>query len=51
MKVSRKKTEYLCVNERDDRETVRLRGAEVAKVDELKYILLGVNRTKQWKVW
>ena len=31
MKISRSKTEYLCVNERDDDETVLLPGVEVPK--------------------
>ena len=38
MKVSRSKTECVCVNETGDRGTVRLHGAEVVKVDELKYL-------------
>ncbi|KAK3545752.1 hypothetical protein QTP70_011318 [Hemibagrus guttatus] len=38
MKVSRSKTEYMCVNEREGSETVRLQGEEVKKVQELKYL-------------
>ena len=34
MKVSRSKTEYMCVNERGDGETVLLQGVEVPKVKE-----------------
>ncbi|KAK3542201.1 hypothetical protein QTP86_018486, partial [Hemibagrus guttatus] len=38
MKVSRSKTEYMCVNEREGRGTVRLQGDEVKKVQEFKYL-------------
>ncbi|KAK3544853.1 hypothetical protein QTP86_027527, partial [Hemibagrus guttatus] len=38
MKVSRSKTEYMCVNEREGRGTVRLQGEEVKKVQEFKYL-------------
>ena len=38
MKVSRSKTEYMCVNERDPSGTVRLQGAEVKKVQDFKYL-------------
>ncbi|KAK3542755.1 hypothetical protein QTP70_002773 [Hemibagrus guttatus] len=38
MKVSRSKTEYMCVNEREGSETVRLQGEEVKKVQEFKYL-------------
>ena len=38
MKVSRSKTEYMCVNERDDGETVLLQGVEVPKVKEFRYL-------------
>ena len=34
MKVSRSKTEYMCVNERNTGEIVRLQGADVVKVQE-----------------
>lgn len=36
MKVSRNKTECMCVNERDPCGRVRLQGEEIKKVDELK---------------
>ncbi|KAK3510913.1 hypothetical protein QTP70_025546 [Hemibagrus guttatus] len=36
MKVSRSKSEYMCVNERDGSGTVRLQGEEVNKVQEFK---------------
>ncbi|KAK3572941.1 hypothetical protein QTP86_010545 [Hemibagrus guttatus] len=38
MKVSRSKTEYMCVNERGGSGTVRLQGEEVKKVLEFKYL-------------
>ncbi|KAK3531132.1 hypothetical protein QTP70_012979 [Hemibagrus guttatus] len=38
MKVSRSKTEYMCVNEREGYGTVRLQGEEVKKVQEFKYL-------------
>ncbi|KAK3525620.1 hypothetical protein QTP70_001367 [Hemibagrus guttatus] len=38
MKVSRSKTEYMCVNEREKSGTVRLQDEEVKKVQEFKYL-------------
>ncbi|KAK3525604.1 hypothetical protein QTP70_000427 [Hemibagrus guttatus] len=38
MKVSRSKTEYMSVNEREGSGTVRLQGEEVKKVQEFKYL-------------
>ncbi|KAK3518784.1 hypothetical protein QTP70_012732 [Hemibagrus guttatus] len=38
MKVSRSKTEYVCVNEREGSGTVRLQGEGVKKVQEFKYL-------------
>ncbi|KAK3531168.1 hypothetical protein QTP70_013272 [Hemibagrus guttatus] len=38
MKVSRSKTEHMCVNEREGSGTVRLQGEEVKKVHEFKYL-------------
>ncbi|KAK3534565.1 hypothetical protein QTP86_016662, partial [Hemibagrus guttatus] len=38
MKVCRDKTEYMQVNEREDSKMVQLKGAEVRKVDEFKYL-------------
>lgn len=38
IKVSRNKTEYMCMNESKDNGKVRMRGVEVAKVDEFKYL-------------
>ncbi|KAK3559109.1 hypothetical protein QTP86_004106 [Hemibagrus guttatus] len=45
MKVSRSKTEYLCVNEREGSGTVRLQGEEVKKVQEFKYLGSTVQST------
>ena len=36
MKVNRRKTEYMCVNERQVNGTVKMQ--EVAKVEDLKYL-------------
>ena len=38
MKVSRSKTEYICVNERGDAKTVLLQGVEIPKVKEFRYL-------------
>ncbi|KAK3564578.1 hypothetical protein QTP86_022817 [Hemibagrus guttatus] len=38
MKVSRSKTEYMCVNEMEGSGTARLQGEEVKKVQEFKYL-------------
>ncbi|KAK3511359.1 hypothetical protein QTP70_005292 [Hemibagrus guttatus] len=38
MKVSRSKTEYMCVKEREGNGTVRLQGEELKKVQEFKYL-------------
>ncbi|KAK3509103.1 hypothetical protein QTP70_020311 [Hemibagrus guttatus] len=38
MKVSRSKTEYMCVKEREGSGTVRLQGEEMKKVQEFKYL-------------
>ncbi|KAI5627509.1 gastrula zinc finger protein XlCGF28.1-like [Silurus asotus] len=38
MKVSRSKTEYMCVNEREGSGGVRLQGEEVEKVEEFRYL-------------
>ena len=40
MKVNRRKTEYMCVNEMQDNSsgTVKMQGEEVAKVDDFKYV-------------
>ncbi|KAK3558989.1 hypothetical protein QTP86_000117 [Hemibagrus guttatus] len=49
MKVSRSKTEYISVNEREGSGTVRLQGEEVKKVQEFKY--LGQQFRVEWRVW
>ena len=40
MKVNRRNTEYMCVNERQDTGsgTMKMQGEEVAKVDDFKYL-------------
>ena len=40
MKLNRRKTEYVCVNERQDNgiSTVKIQGEEVAKVEDFKYL-------------
>ena len=40
MKVNRRKTEYMCVNERQDNSsgTVKMQGEEVTKVEDFKYL-------------
>ncbi|XP_051781188.1 uncharacterized protein LOC127527216, partial [Erpetoichthys calabaricus] len=43
MKVSRNKTEYMCVNEREVSGMVRMQGVELAKVDEFKYVISTVQ--------
>ena len=34
----RRKTEYMCVNERQDNGTVKMQGEEVAEVEDFKYL-------------
>ncbi|KAK3548079.1 hypothetical protein QTP70_004507 [Hemibagrus guttatus] len=48
MKVSRSKTEYMCVNEREGSGTVRLQGEEVKKVQEFKYLGSTVQSNGKW---
>ena len=38
MKVNRRKTEYMCLNERQVNGAVTMQGGEVAKVEDLKYL-------------
>ena len=38
IKVNRRKTEYMCVNERQVKGTVNMQGEEVAKVEDFKYL-------------
>ena len=38
MKVSRSKTEYLCINEGNDDETVKMEDTKVPRIKEFKYL-------------
>ena len=38
MKVNRRKTEYMCVNDRQDNGTVKMQEEDVAKVEDFKYL-------------
>ena len=38
MEVNRRKTEYMCVNERQVNDTVKMLGEEVAKLKDFKYL-------------
>ena len=38
MKVSRSKTEYLCINRGNDKETVKMENTKVSRVKEFKYL-------------
>ena len=38
MKVNRRKTDYMCVNERQVKGTVKMQGEEVAKVEDFNYL-------------
>ena len=38
MKVNRSKTEYLCINEGNDKETVKMEDTKVPRVKEFKYL-------------
>lgn len=38
MKVSRRKTDYMRVNERAVGETAKMQGAEAVKMDDVKYL-------------
>ena len=37
MQVNRRKTEYMCVNERQVNDTVKMQGEDVPKVEDFKY--------------
>ena len=41
MKVSRSKTEYLCINGENENETVKMEDTKVPRVKEFKYMYLG----------
>ena len=38
MKVSRSKTEYLCINGENDKETVKMENKKMPRVKEFKYL-------------
>ena len=44
MKVNRRKTEYMCVNERQVNGTVEMQGEEVAKVEDFNQLASIVQR-------
>ena len=43
MKISSSKTEYLCVNEGEGNDKIAMEVTEINKVNEFKYLGLGVN--------
>ena len=45
MKVSRSKTKYLCINGRNDKETVKMEDTKVPRVKEFKYLGLTVQES------
>ena len=45
MKVSRSKTEYLCINEGNDKETVKMEDTKVPRVKEFKYLVSTVQES------
>ena len=45
MKVSRSKTEYLCINGGNDDETVKMEDAKVPRVKEFKYLRSTVKKS------
>lgn len=47
MKVSRSKTEYMCVNKRENSGMLRFQGAEMVKVQEFKYL----ECSEQQRLW
>ena len=48
-KVSRSKTEYMCLNERNPSGTVRLQGSEKEKVEDFKYRVNSPEQRRAWK--
>ena len=46
MKVSRSKTEYLCINRGNDDETVKMEDTKVPRVKEFK--IFGINVARKW---
>ena len=49
MKVSRSKTEYLCINGRNNDETVKMEDTKVLRVKEFKYLGLAVQENGSCK--
>ena len=49
MRVSRKKTEYLCIGEGETDEEVKMQGEKLKRVEKFKY--LGSNCTDGWRNW
>ena len=45
MKASREKTEYLCINGRNDVETVKMEDKKVPRVKEFKYLKSAVQES------
>lgn len=48
MNESHNMTEYMCVNERDSSETLKLKGAEIEKVEDIKYLGLTIQSNGDW---
>ena len=53
MKVSRSKTEYLCINRGNDNETVKMEDTKVPRIKEFKYLGSTVQESddceRQWR--
>ena len=49
MKASRSKTEYLCVNGGNDKETLKMEGTKVSRVKEFKYLGSTVQKSGSCK--
>ena len=50
MKVSRSKTEYLCINEENDKETVKIKDTKVSRVKEFKYVGSTVQESGKYEM-
>ena len=48
MKVSRSKTDYLCINAGNDDETIKMEDAKVPRVKEFKYLGSTVQESGGW---
>ena len=51
MKVSRSKAKYLCINGRNDDETVKMENAKVPRVKEFKYLGSTVQKVVVVRGW